>query len=78
MLMSTATLSTKGQVTIPAAVRRALKLNSGDRVEFVEVAQGRYEFVTSTQSVTALKGMFGKASKTVSIDTMNGATLAPR
>jgi len=69
--MTTATISSKGQITIPADVRNALKVDSGDRVEFVEVAPGRYEFVAATQSVTALKGMFGKARKSVSIEAMN-------
>ncbi|WP_369123396.1 AbrB/MazE/SpoVT family DNA-binding domain-containing protein, partial [Shewanella electrica] len=33
--MPTATVTSKGQITIPAAVRRALGLRTGDRVEFV-------------------------------------------
>ena len=71
--MATATLTSKGQITIPAEVRAALRVDTGDRVEFVEVAPGRYEFIAATQSVTALKGMFGKARKTASIDDMNAA-----
>ena len=75
--MSTATLTSKGQITIPAAVRQALGVDAGDRVEFIEIAPGRYEFIAATRSVTALKGMFGKARKTVSIEEMN-ATIARR
>lgn len=71
--MTTATISSKGQITIPVDVRNALKVDSGDRVEFVEVAPGRYEFVAATRSVTELKGMFGKARKSVSIEAMNQA-----
>jgi AbrB family looped-hinge helix DNA binding protein len=71
--MATATLTSKGQITIPAEVRAALRVDAGDRVEFVEVAPGRYEFIAATQSVTALKGMFGKPRKTLSIDDMNKA-----
>lgn len=71
--MTTATISSKGQITIPADIRRALHVDTGDRVEFVEVAPGRYEFVAATRSVTELKGMFGKATRTVSIEEMNRA-----
>ena len=71
--MTTATISSKCQITIPVDVRNALKVDSGDRVEFVEVAPGRYEFVAATRSVTELKGMFGKARKSVSIEAMNRA-----
>lgn len=71
--MTTATLTSKGQITIPVDVRNDLKVDAGDRVEFVQIAPGRYEFVAATHSVTELKGMFGKAKKTVSIETMNRA-----
>ena len=71
--MTTATITTKGQITIPAEVRHALKVDTGDRVEFIEIEPGRYEFLAATHSVTALKGMFGKANKVVSIDEMNSA-----
>lgn len=71
--MTTATLTSKGQITIPAAVREALGVEAGDRVEFVEIAPGRYELITATRSVRALKGMFGKPRKPVSIEDMNAA-----
>lgn len=71
--MATATLTGKGQITIPIEVRQALRLDAGDRVEFVEVEQGRFEIVPATRSVTALKGMFGKPKRMVSIDEMNAA-----
>ena len=71
--MTTAILTSKGQITIPAKVREALGVNTGDRVEFVEVAPGRFEFIVAAQPVTALKGMFGKPRKAVSIEDMNAA-----
>ena len=71
--MTTATLTSKGQITIPASVREALKVEAGDRVEFVEVEPGRFEFFAATRSVKELKGMFGKPAKAVSIDAMNRA-----
>lgn len=75
--MSTATVTTKGQITIPADVRQALQVEAGDRVEFLEVEPGRFEVVAATRSVTELKGMFGKVGKTVSIEEMN-RTIAAR
>jgi len=75
--MSTATVTTKGQITIPADVRQALQVEAGDRVEFLEVEPGRFEVVAATRSVKELKGMFGKAGKTVSIEEMN-RTIAAR
>ncbi len=74
--MTTATVTTKGQITIPASVRDALQVEAGDRVEFVEVEPGRFEVVAATHSVTELKGMFGKPAKPVSIDAMNKAIAA--
>ncbi len=74
--MPTATLTSKGQITIPVEVRQALNVDAGDRVEFVEVEAGRFELIAATQSVTALKGMFGKPAKRVSIEDMNKAIAA--
>lgn len=71
--MATATITSKGQITIPAAVRQALNVDEGDRVEFVQIEPGQYLFVAANQSVTELKGMFGKAKRAVSIDQMNDA-----
>ena len=71
--MTTATLSSKGQITIPVDVRNELQVHTGDRVEFVQIAPGRYEFMAATSEVTALKGMFGKPNATVSVEQMNEA-----
>ena len=69
--MSTATLTSKGQITIPSDVRRTLNVEAGDRVEFVQVGPGRFELVAATRSVRELKGMFGKPPRRVSIEKMN-------
>jgi AbrB family looped-hinge helix DNA binding protein len=71
--VTTATLTSKGQITIPAAVRESLRVGTGDRVEFIEIEPGRYEFIAATRPVTALKGMFGKPAKSASIEDMNAA-----
>lgn len=69
--MTTATVSSKGQITIPASVRQSLQVVAGDRVEFVEVEPGRFEFFAATRSVRELKGMLGKPTRTLSIEDMN-------
>ncbi len=74
--MTSATVTSKGQITIPARIREALHVSAGDRVEFVEVEPGRFEFIAATRSVTDLKGMFGKPVKIVSIEDMNAAIAA--
>ena len=71
--MSAATITAKGQVTIPAVVRSALGVGVGDRLEFVEVAKGRFEIVAATQSVKALKGLIPRPAQPVSIEAMNDA-----
>ncbi|PHV09618.1 AbrB/MazE/SpoVT family DNA-binding domain-containing protein [Chitinimonas sp. BJB300] len=71
--MATATLTTKGQVTIPAAVRCALGLHAGDRVDFVELERGQFAIVAATKSVSDLKGLLNKPAKPVSIEDMHEA-----
>ena len=74
--MSSATVTSKGQITIPIDVRQALNVDAGDRVEFVEIEAGRFEVVAATRSVRELRGMFGKAAKRVTIEEMNRAIAA--
>lgn len=74
--MTTATLTSKGQITIPALVRSALGVETGDRVEFVQVEPGRFELVAATQPITALKGLVKKPGKPVTIAAMNAAIAA--
>ena len=71
--MSAATLTSKGQITIPAVVRAALSLDSGDRVEFVEIAPHQFAIIAANRPVTALKGLIRKPSQPVSIEAMNAA-----
>jgi AbrB family looped-hinge helix DNA binding protein len=39
--MEVAKITSKGQITIPVAIRRKMKLNDGDKVIFIE-QNGRY------------------------------------
>ena len=72
--MVTATITAKGQITIPAEIRQALKLDAGDRIAFEQLQPGFYAFKPAPKvSVTVLKGMFGAPKKPVSIKQMNAA-----
>ena len=69
--MPTASLTTKGQITIPAAVRASLGLVNGSRVEFVESANGQFLIMAATKPVQALKGLLRKPGNAITIDEMN-------
>jgi len=71
--MATAVLTSKGQVTIPKEVRERLGVDTGDRVEFVELQSGVYTLVAATRDVRELKGIVAKPAKPVSIEDMNRA-----
>ena len=69
--MFTATMTSKGQITVPAAVRAALGIKTGDRVEFIQIEPGHFELIAATQSITALKGLVRKPATPISITKMN-------
>ena len=50
--MELAKITSKGQITLPINIRRALKLNDGDKVAFVE-ANG--QFILANPSMLALR-----------------------
>jgi antitoxin PrlF len=72
--MTAATITSKGQITIPVQVRNALGVGAGDRLEFVEVGKREFNIVPATRSVKELNGLFHrKGRKPVSIEEMNAA-----
>jgi len=66
------TLTSKGQLTIPKAVRNRLHLRAGDKVEFV-FHENSVEMIPVTGSVRDLKGMVAKPERTVSLEEMDQA-----
>lgn len=74
--MATATLTSKGQITIPVQVRTVLGLETGDRVEFVEMEDGKFSMIAASKTVKDLKGLIRKPAHTVSIEDMNRAIAA--
>ena len=71
--MTTAVDTSKGQITIPKPVRDGLGVESGDRVEFVELERGVYTVVAATRDIRDLKGVIPKPAKPVSVEDMNKA-----
>lgn len=71
--MTTATITSKGQLTVPKAVRDALGIGPGDRVDFVQMADGNFAVLPATKSVKTLKGIIPKPKKPVSLEDMDAA-----
>jgi AbrB family looped-hinge helix DNA binding protein len=74
-LVSTSTVSTKGQVVIPADVRADLGIDAGTRVEFVKTPDG-WLLKPATRPVTALKGMLDVRAVPATVEDMNRAIRA--
>lgn len=71
--MATATMTTKGQVTVPVDVRERLGLGAGSRIEFVELENGLFAIRPAVADVRSLKGLLRKPAKPVSVEDMRAA-----
>lgn len=74
--MPTATVTSKGQITIPVKVRSDMGLAAGDRIEFVRMDDGHYAVVPASHSIKALKGIVPRPDKPVSLEDMQAAIAA--
>ncbi len=74
MNMSAATITTKGQITIPKKVQDNLHVSAGDKVEFVKLDNNRYEIIAATRDIRQLKGIIKNSKQVpISIEEMNAA-----
>ncbi len=72
--MVTATITSKGQITIPKTVRSSLHLHTGDRVAFVVCGNGEAVLKPITRSVDDVFGkLFMKNRPSCSVNQMNKA-----
>ena len=71
-LISAATMTSKGQVTVPREVRDALGLTAGVSIAFVLHADGSCELVPRTTSVSELAGV-AATGKRLTLDDMAAA-----
>lgn len=72
--MSEATMTSKGQVTIPAEIRKAMGLIAGERVVFTQLDDGTTVMRAKTRSILELRGMLKPVrgdKKKVGIQDMN-------
>ncbi|MDR1266630.1 MAG: AbrB/MazE/SpoVT family DNA-binding domain-containing protein [Propionibacteriaceae bacterium] len=73
--MPTATLTSKGQITLPAEVRRKLGLRQGSSVHFIPDGDGYRIEVRSTRA-RDLAGLLPKPARPVTLAQMNAAIAA--
>jgi len=72
-VMAAATLTSKGQLTLPKEVRTALGVGPGDRVDFVQMEDGNFAILPATHSVKSLKGIIARPKTSVSLADMDKA-----
>ncbi len=71
--MASATITSKGQITIPKAIREVLGVAPGDRVTFVRHADGRIVVEPETVDVRSLRGLLRRDGPPVSLAQMDEA-----
>jgi len=71
--MPTSTLTSRGQTTIPKAIREALQLQPGDRVEFIQ-EDDRVVLRRAASDLTELDGLVDRSSEgAVPLEEMDAA-----
>ena len=71
--MATATVTSKGQITIPAETRKRLRLVPGSKVDFVQNEKGETVLRAKTSDIRKLRGFFKYDGPPVSIEDMDKA-----
>lgn len=72
--MLTATITSKGQITLPKAVRQSLRLHSGDKIAFIINEKEEAVIRPVTKSAEQVFGLLYKnEQKTVSVEEMDQA-----
>lgn len=69
--MSIATMTSKGQTTIPVAIRNHLGLHTGDKIEFFIEEDGRVLLTPMTVHASELKGILPQPKKIITVEKMN-------
>ena len=69
----TITVSSKGQVTLPAAARKRLGIRAGTKLEVVVTHDDRLEIVKVGGSIRDLKGLLPKPKRVLTLEEMDEA-----
>lgn len=70
----TATLTSKGQITIPKEIREALGVDAGDRVDFTLEADGSVRMEVRRRDLASLAGLLHRpGSQRLSVEEMDEA-----
>lgn len=71
---TTATVTSKGQITIPKEIRDRLRLQTGHRIEFQIDSKGKVSLTPRNHDIRSLKGIIrSRNRKPVSVEEMNQA-----
>ena len=73
--MTTARITSKGQITIPVAIRNELGLTAGDKVIFL-IEGNSVRFLPLTNDISSLKGIISKPKNPVSLEQMKTTILS--
>ena len=73
--MPATTITTKGQVTIPKAIRDTMGVGPGDRVLIYRADDGRIVVEAETVDIRTLKGMVKPSRRGVTVEEMNEAVV---
>ena len=68
-----ATITSKGQITLPVSVRRALKIKTGDKLDLVVTEDGEIRGKPISSSLSALADVLPPAKRTLSLEEMDAA-----
>ncbi len=68
--MLTATVTSKGQITLPVELRRQLRITTGTQVEFIPDESGHYRLRPKTGRARDLAGILPPPATPASLDDM--------
>ena len=71
--MSSATITSKGQITVPKEIREALGVHPGDRLAFRAREDGTVVVEAETVDLMTLRGMLKPKRKGMTLEAMNEA-----